>query len=110
MSTTNQASSYDAIVDQARGGPALVTVERQGAHAVVTMDDPERLNPLSASLTLQLQEALRELAADRAITAIVLTGRDPAFSAGGDLWLMRDVAHRMVDDSPRRHDRGVDVD
>jgi 2-(1,2-epoxy-1,2-dihydrophenyl)acetyl-CoA isomerase len=100
MSTTNQAPNYDAIVDQAPGGPALVTVERQDAHAVVTLDDPERLNPLSAALTLQLHEVLRELAADRAIRAIVLTGRDPAFSAGGDLRLMRDVAHRMVDDSP----------
>jgi 2-(1,2-epoxy-1,2-dihydrophenyl)acetyl-CoA isomerase len=30
----------------------------------------------------------------------VLTGSDPAFSAGGDLRLMRDHAHPMVDGSP----------
>jgi 2-(1,2-epoxy-1,2-dihydrophenyl)acetyl-CoA isomerase len=101
MSTTSTGvPSYETIVERARGGPPLVAVEREGAHAVVTMDDAERLNALSAPLTIQLHDALRELAADRGVVAIVLTGRDPAFSAGGDLRLMRDVAHRMVDESP----------
>jgi 2-(1,2-epoxy-1,2-dihydrophenyl)acetyl-CoA isomerase len=75
-------------------------VERAGAHAVVTLDDPEKLNPLSAELTLELHRALTELASDPAIRAIVLTGRDPAFSAGGDLRLMEKGAHRMLTESP----------
>jgi 2-(1,2-epoxy-1,2-dihydrophenyl)acetyl-CoA isomerase len=41
----------------------LVTVERRGERAIVTMDEPERLNPLSVGLNLQLQERLSELAA-----------------------------------------------
>jgi 2-(1,2-epoxy-1,2-dihydrophenyl)acetyl-CoA isomerase len=92
--------SYESMVAAGRGAERRVVVERQGAHAIVTLDDPERLNPLSRDLTLQLHHALAELAADSAIRAIVLTGRDPAFSAGGDLRMMAEEAHPMVDDSP----------
>ncbi len=100
MSTNADTPTYDQIVAGASGAPPLVAVQRDGEHAVIVMDDPKRLNPLSVPLTLQLHEALRELVRDPAIKAIVLTGRDPAFSAGGDLQLMTDVAHRMVDESP----------
>jgi 2-(1,2-epoxy-1,2-dihydrophenyl)acetyl-CoA isomerase len=78
----------------------LVAVERDGAHAVVTLDDPEKLNPLSAELTVQLHERLKELADDPTVRVIVITGRDPAFSAGGDLRLMVRVAQPMLEQSP----------
>jgi 2-(1,2-epoxy-1,2-dihydrophenyl)acetyl-CoA isomerase len=67
---------------------ALVQVQRRPTHAIVTLDDPDRLNVLSAPLTLQLKEALEALAADRAVRAIVLTGAGQGFSAGGDLRMM----------------------
>jgi 2-(1,2-epoxy-1,2-dihydrophenyl)acetyl-CoA isomerase len=79
---------------------ALVEVEREGSRALVRLNDPQKLNPLSAALTVQLRAALTELAGDSAIRAVVLTGADPAFSAGGDLRMMRDVAHQMVDEGP----------
>jgi len=66
----------------------LVTVERGAERAIVTMSEPERLNPLSVGLNLQLQERLTELAADPTLRAIVLTGADPAFTTGGDLEMM----------------------
>jgi 2-(1,2-epoxy-1,2-dihydrophenyl)acetyl-CoA isomerase len=91
---------YDDLVAAAHDGPRLVHVERDGARAIVTLDDPERLNPLSAELTVQLHEQLDALAREPEVRVIVLTGRDPAFSAGGDLRLMRDVAWPMLDDSP----------
>jgi 2-(1,2-epoxy-1,2-dihydrophenyl)acetyl-CoA isomerase len=91
------ATTYDEIVERARTGRGLVTVQRDGAHAIVTLDDPEKLNPLSAELTVQLRDELTALAEDPGIRAIVLTGRDPAFSAGGDLRMMADAAARMLD-------------
>jgi 2-(1,2-epoxy-1,2-dihydrophenyl)acetyl-CoA isomerase len=95
MTTT----SYEQTVRQAREDQtSLVLVDREGSRAVVTLNDPEKLNPLSAALTVQLRDALEELAADHGVRAIVLTGADPAFSAGGDLRLMRDTAHPMVDE------------
>lgn len=91
--------SYEGAVREARGSEeSLVLVKREGSRAVVTLNDPEKLNPLSAPLTVQLREALEDLAADQGIRAIVLTGADPAFSAGGDLRLMRETAHPMVDE------------
>jgi 2-(1,2-epoxy-1,2-dihydrophenyl)acetyl-CoA isomerase len=95
------ATTYPEAVAEARAtDERLVVVEREGAHAVVRMDDPDKLNPLSAELTVQLHDALRDLARDEDLRAIVLTGSDPAFSAGGDLRLMQDTAHPMVDDGP----------
>jgi 2-(1,2-epoxy-1,2-dihydrophenyl)acetyl-CoA isomerase len=92
-------TSYEQTVRQAREDrTSLVLVDREGSRAVVILNDPEKLNPLSAALTVQLREALEELAADHAVRTIVLTGADPAFSAGGDLRLMLDTAHPMVDE------------
>jgi 2-(1,2-epoxy-1,2-dihydrophenyl)acetyl-CoA isomerase len=92
------AETYtDAVAEAREAGADLVLVEHQGAHATVTLNDPEKLNPLSAPLTVALHDALRELAADEALRAIVLTGTDPAFCAGGDLRLMQEVGHPMVD-------------
>lgn len=94
-------TSYEDLVASAReADERLVLVERDGGSATVTMHDPERLNALSAVLTVQLHDALRELAAEPAIRTVVLTGADPAFSAGGDLRLMTEAAHPMVDDGP----------
>jgi 2-(1,2-epoxy-1,2-dihydrophenyl)acetyl-CoA isomerase len=90
-------SSYEEAVARAsEEGDELVLVERDGAHAVVTMNDPERLNPLSAELTVALRRRLEELGGDESLRAIVLTGTDPAFSVGGDLRLMRDNAQPML--------------
>jgi 2-(1,2-epoxy-1,2-dihydrophenyl)acetyl-CoA isomerase len=56
--------------------------------ATVRLDDPAKYNVLSAPLTWQLHDALRGVAADPGVRVIVLTGSDPAFSAGGDVRLM----------------------
>jgi 2-(1,2-epoxy-1,2-dihydrophenyl)acetyl-CoA isomerase len=93
-------ATYEDAITRARGHEELVVVERHGAHATVTLDDPEKLNPLSAPLTIQLREALEAVARDPALKAIVITGRDPAFSAGGDLRLMQDTAAPMLNESP----------
>jgi 2-(1,2-epoxy-1,2-dihydrophenyl)acetyl-CoA isomerase len=92
------AETYiDAVAEARESAADLVLVERNAAHAIVTLNDPEKLNPLSAPLTVALHDALRELAADESLRAIVLTGTDPAFSAGGDLRLMQEMGHPMVD-------------
>src|SRR5271155_3383141 len=84
---------YDDLVSGGRErSDTLVRVDRGEDRAVVTLDDPGKLNVLSAPLVQQLKTAREELVGDRAIRAIVLTGADPGFSAGGDL--------RMMDEAP----------
>ena len=82
---------YDEMVAEGDDpeAPQRIRVERRGDRAVVTMDEPDRLNVLSAPLVRQLRRALSELVDDNAIRSVVLTGADPGFSAGGDLRMMR---------------------
>ena len=66
-----------------------VTVTRPRAdRAVVTLNEPEHLNALSAAICVQLNRALVELAAEPELRTIVLTGAGDGFSAGGDLAMM----------------------
>ncbi len=87
----------EAVAEARRADPDLVLVERSGAHAVVTLNDPDKLNPLSAALTVRLRDALTDLAGDESLRGVVITGADPAFCAGGDLRLMRDTAQPMLE-------------
>ena len=60
-------------------------ITRFGAVAVVTLNRPAKRNALTAQLLATLDESICELDDDHAVRAIVLTGADPAFSAGIDL-------------------------
>ena len=83
---------YDDLVSDGREHPdSVIRVEREADRAIVTLDDPAKLNVLTAPLVQQLKAELQQLVADRAIRAIVLTGADPGFSAGGDLRMMLDA-------------------
>src|ERR1700744_1440393 len=75
--------------------PRRVRVERRDDRAVLTLDEPDRLNALSAPLVRQLRRALESLAADTGIRSVVLTGADPGFSAGGDLKMMRSAIEQL---------------
>lgn len=76
--------------------PVRVRVERRGDRAVVTLDEPDRLNVLSAPLVRQLRRALTELLDDVDVRSVVLTGTDPGFSAGGDLEMMRTAISNLT--------------
>ena len=75
--------------------PRRIRVEHRGDRAVVTFDEPDRLNVLSAPLVRQLRRALDALVADTGIRSVVLTGADPGFSAGGDLKMMRAATEQL---------------
>ncbi len=62
----------------------FVTVARDGAIAIVTMNRGDGRNALSRQLILELTEAARSFADDLATQAVILTGRG-AFTAGADL-------------------------
>lgn len=56
--------------------------------ATVTLDQPDRLNPLSVAIQYRLREVLAGIADDRSVRALVLTGSGKAFCVGADLGTM----------------------
>ncbi|RBI84941.1 enoyl-CoA hydratase [Rhodosalinus halophilus] len=70
--------------------------EDDGAVARLTMAAPERLNALSDAMLAELQAAFDALKEDRAIRAVILSGRGKAFCAGHDLKEMQ--AGRQAED------------
>lgn len=65
---------------------ALVLTEREDNIAVVTLNRPDAMNALSAALRSELAAAMKAIADDDDIHAVVLTGAgERAFTAGLDL-------------------------
>lgn len=60
--------------------------------AIVTMNDPDKLNAVGPHNHWQLEDIWLKLARDESIKVIVLTGAGRAFCAGGDVKLMADRA------------------
>jgi 2-(1,2-epoxy-1,2-dihydrophenyl)acetyl-CoA isomerase len=75
--------------------PDRIRVDHRGDRAVVTLDESDRLNVLSAPLVRQLRRTLQALDADADIRTVVLTGADPGFSAGGDLKMMQVAVEQL---------------
>src|ERR1700737_1798405 len=53
--------------------------------ATVTINRPERLNAVNAALHHEFEQIWLDLAEDRDVNAILLTGAGKAFSIGGDI-------------------------
>lgn len=65
---------------------AGITLERDGALAVITIDRPDKLNALTLSMYDELGEAFAEVRDDSRIGVAILTGAgDRAFCVGADL-------------------------
>lgn len=69
-------------------GPVLEET-RDGAVAVLTLNEPAKRNALTLALRTALAEAIDRIELDPTIRAVVLTGGLKSFSAGGDLTAMQ---------------------
>ncbi len=64
----------------------MVEYEVSDGRATITINEPERRNPMSVGTMAELLEATRRAVAEPEVRVIVYTGAgDRAFSAGGDL-------------------------
>lgn len=52
--------------------------------AVLTLDNPDQRNAMSEPMTRAWAAAIDELAGDRSVRVVVVTGEGPAFCSGGD--------------------------
>ena len=81
--------------DTGPGAAAAVRLDRREDGVVtLTLDDPGRRNAMTESMGDALEEAARSLTTDPDVRAVVVTGAPPAFSAGGDLGMLEELARR----------------
>ncbi|WP_372658590.1 enoyl-CoA hydratase-related protein [Hydrogenophaga sp.] len=66
----------------------ILVRERVGAVALLRLNIPARMNPLTLPLQQALRAALAELREDRSVRALLLTGTGKAFCVGADLGSM----------------------
>src|SRR6478609_3529691 len=74
--TTSRAADTQA--------PELL-LEYHGDSAVLVLNRPQSRNSLSEAMLTALSDALTEIAADKAVRAVVIAANGPAFCAGHDL-------------------------
>jgi 2-(1,2-epoxy-1,2-dihydrophenyl)acetyl-CoA isomerase len=74
MSAFEPAHAYDTV-----------TLLRAGAAATIELNRPERLNAWDRQLGLDLLAAVRAVAEDGGVRAVLVTGAGRAFSSGADL-------------------------
>jgi len=72
----------------------LVLQERLGGALILRLNRPDKLNAFNVEMAQGLVDALIHAADDKTVRAIVITGAGRAFSAGGDLAMLRDARMR----------------
>ncbi len=60
-------------------------LEKKAKIAAITLNRPERMNAFNSIMREELQSVLGELAEDRQVRVITITGAGKAFCAGGDI-------------------------
>ncbi|HWU88798.1 MAG TPA: enoyl-CoA hydratase/isomerase family protein [Kofleriaceae bacterium] len=82
------------MTEEPSEGPAYQTivVDQVAPVATITLNRPEKRNPIGPTTCGELVHALARLKANREVRVIVLTGAGPVFSAGGDLAAIREPA------------------
>ena len=76
------------LVERSAALPGLMTV---------TLNRPEKLNAINATMHDELQQLCRELRADAETRVVIITGAGRAFSAGADLRAGRPAARSVLE-------------
>lgn len=84
--------------------------EQQGGIVTLTMNEPERRNPLTGNTAIpEFLAAIERIRADPGIRCVILTGNGPSFSAGGNVPDMQRLAAPGADALATREEyrRGI---
>jgi len=90
--------------------PEFLVYEQDGPIVVLTMNQPERRNPLTGnSAVADFLTAIDRIHDDHHVRCVILTGNGPSFSAGGDIRDMKRQATPAVSEIDIRHEyrRGI---
>lgn len=77
--------------------------------ATLTLNEPDRMNPLTVDIAAGLEARLDDLEERDDVRCVVVEGAGPAFSAGGDIDRMQEriESDSSLDDAVRDLERGV---
>jgi enoyl-CoA hydratase/carnithine racemase len=84
--------------------------EQDGPIVTLTMNDPEKRNPLTGNQAIpDFLAAIERIHDDRSVRCVILTGNGPSFSAGGDIREMKRQASPEVSEMDIRQEyrRGI---
>lgn len=84
---------------RADGAADSILVERDGAIGWIRISRPERLNAFAGTMREEIEAGLEALEADPTIRCVVVTGVGRAFSTGGDIQVMAELAERRDSES-----------
>ncbi|MFK8023293.1 MAG: enoyl-CoA hydratase [Ilumatobacter sp.] len=89
----------DDFPDRAFGSDDVVVLESSERIATITINRPEKRNALSSEVLAKVPAAMRRAEHDDDIDVIILTGADPAFTAGLDLHELGSADSGLLDGS-----------
>ncbi len=92
----------DSSPDPTTGARHLRLERPSEGVALLVLDNPEQRNAMSDEMTAAWVEAVDELAADRSLRAVVVTGEGSAFSSGGNVSWLASEPDASVDDLRER--------
>ena len=65
-----------------------IIYEKQGAVATITLNRPKQKNAISVEMLTELSNCCDAISADSGVCAVVITGKEGAFCAGGDIEML----------------------
>jgi enoyl-CoA hydratase/carnithine racemase len=84
-----------AITRQIEGNmSATFLFEKEGPITTLTFNQPEHRNFMNHEVMREMEELIRKVRDDRETRVLITTGTGPAFSAGAELSMAKDVADR----------------
>lgn len=69
-----------------------IRLEKSGGIALLTLNSPQTMNALTASLLTEISDAFDEIEADDGLVAVIVTGTGKSFIAGGDISAMKNMS------------------
>ena len=94
-------------------------LEKEGAVAIITLNRPDAGNSFDFRLMEEVDAVLREVAKDKSVRAVILTGAGKYFSTGINLTMFTDakgmvekdggVEDKITDDADRTYGKGTPV-
>jgi enoyl-CoA hydratase/carnithine racemase len=69
-----------------------LTLQNEGAAAVITFNRPDALNAFTRPMLVELKHALAAAEADETVTGIILTGEGRGFCSGMDMNALADMS------------------